>query len=313
MTVRLLSVLVALAITPATIAAQDTDIDRRTERELAQAQRLLERGRTGRARIVLQRSLRRSPSFQAAQLSTRLLPELAQATSPTERELEDARWVLDALAPFSSPAAERARAHTLTVLGEHRRAIEAIRVRAQDQEAALTLERMASLFVARRALRDAELATQQALRIMPQSRELRLGLAALSVARGRPESAVQMLLGVLALDPNDHVARRDLAGAMMAAGRHNDALTTLRELQRQTGDAEDALLLADAALELGRHRVAEEASRTAIASGSSTGYATLALALAAQGRRAEALQALAQAPDDVRARRARRVLEQNAQ
>lgn len=293
------------------IAAQD--LDARSERELVHAERLLEAGRTGRARSLLRRSLGRAPSSRGATLAARLLPPLAEAVSPSQRAREDAGWIVEALAELPGPEAERARGWALAVLGRHDDAIEALRIRAQDEASANQLQRMAALFAARDALHDAERAMVRALRIFPQSRELQLALASVQVARGRPEHAIRVLLTVLGLDPDDHVARRDLAGALMAAGRHEEAMTTLSHLARTSEDPSDELLLADAALELGRHQVAEQAARRAITAGASSGHSTLALALAAQGRTTEANQALSRAPDDARSRRARRVLGENAQ
>lgn len=287
-------------------SAQELDV--RTSRELAQAQRLLDAGRVARARNVLKRSLRRAPTLDAARLAVRLLPGLSDATEASPRAQRDTVWILEALQPLSGAEAERLRGWTLAVAGQSEDAIQAVSVRAQDADSATLLQEMAALFVARDALEHAERAMRRALRILPQSRELQLGFATLQMARGRPEHAVRALLSVLGLDPHDHVARRDLAGAFMAAGRHEEAMTTLRHLTRESDQPRDELLFADAALELGRHRVAEEAARRAIDAGESTGYSTLALALAAQGRRSEAMRALGDAPDDPRARRARRVL-----
>ena len=199
------------------------------------------------------------------------------------------------------------------MLGRHDDAIGALSLRAQEEASANRLHELAALFVARESLAHAERAMRRALRILPQSREIRLGLASVLVARGRPEEAIRSLLTVLGLDPDDHVARRDLAGAFMAAGRAEEAMSTLRHLTRSSSEPHDELLLADAALELGRHRVAEEAARRAIDRGVTSGHSTLALALAAQGRDTEASRALQRAPDDARARRARRVLGENAQ
>lgn len=293
------------------VSAQE--LDPRAARELDLAERSLNAGRTGRARVALRRSLARTPSARGSALALRLLPQLPAATRPSERAREDARWILDALQSLDSPAVERTRGWALAILGRHGDAIDAVRIRAQEHASADRLQQMAALFVTRDALQDAERAMGRALRILPQSRELQLALASLHMARGRPEHAIRGLLGVLALDPNDHVARRDLAGAYMAAGRHEEAMTTLRELARTSEDPSDELLLADAALELGRHAIAEQAARRAIAAGATSGHSTLALALAAQGRRTEATQALQHAPDDARSRRARRVLGENEQ
>ena len=288
--------------------------DARTQRELDRAERLLDAGRTPSARSRLRQSLRRAPSLRGVTLALRLLPALPDAASPSPDALADANWILEVLDSLEheSDTLERARGSVLALLGRHREAIDAVHARAQNAASAATLHAMAALFAARDALMDAERAMRRALRILPQSRDLRVALAALHVARGRPEHAVQTLMGVLGLFPNDHEARRDLAGALMAAGRHEEAIATLEHLERVSEDPADSILLADAALELGRHHVAERAARRAIDAGEASGLATLALTLAAQGRRTEALQALARAPDDVRARRARRVLGENA-
>jgi arylsulfatase A-like enzyme/Flp pilus assembly protein TadD len=68
----------------------------------------------------------------------------------------------------------------------------------------------------------------------------------MSVARTDPELAIRELSAVLAEDPGLLIARRTLAVAYAAAGRHDQAVTELRRLEKEGQlAAEDAIVLGD--------------------------------------------------------------------
>ncbi|MEM1418960.1 MAG: hypothetical protein AAGH15_28970, partial [Myxococcota bacterium] len=217
----------------------------------------------------------------------------------------------------------RADAWAQALLGDHAGAIASARswLGLQDREGAELLVRLAVLAVRREDLPSASQALTLARRSMPQDPQVLRDLAAVEVARGRGGAAVALLQQRLALAPDDDAARIDLAGALAAAGRLEDAAAAWRELAAAArARGEEALARshelrgAELLLEAGHPRAALTVAE-ALGGDDPDGHAALVagLALAALRRPAEARAALRDAllrrPGDLRAEQALAALE----
>jgi len=313
--VRSFALVISLAALPLgapSVLAQDP----RADRLLARAEREVERRRPSRAAATLRRAANRGADPAAvARLALRLIPE--DGACPP--------WLRDALVAPDDPTRDEARALALGLArcdaasGSIREAVARATpaVGLQDGAGVSLLRQLAAQAIREGAFDAAESALRVALRSMPQDPELALDLAALLRRRGRAPQAIAVLLELVERRPDFGDARRALGLALLAAGREDEALSTLADLARRADGDErrDALLdLSSAALEAGRRSRAHSAARDAHALGDPDGRAALGmgLALAAMGRRAEARDALEEAlskrPGDTRARGALRGL-----
>ncbi len=138
----------------------------------------------------------------------------------------------------------------------------------------------------------------------------------MDLAVGDADAAVEHFGRALGRRPADLSLRRDLAGALLATGRADDALALLEgAVEVHPDDAELTLELARTALEAGHAEVAEEAARRALDSLPATDprpAAALGAAFAAQHRADDAETAFGEAlrrdPDDLAAQQGLRAL-----
>lgn len=117
----------------------------------------------------------------------------------------------------------------------------------QDAETLLCLRLIAITAVRRERLDVAENALMMARQYMPQDVATMAEFGAVLLARGRAESAVSQLAERLAIAPGELAARRDLAYALSAAGRPEQALGLLRgadACEREPGCALEAARIA---------------------------------------------------------------------
>ncbi len=293
---------------------------RAVERWLAAADRAAERGQARRAWRLWTRAATSAPAdgraaiHLAGALPTE--PERVVDASPSLRgQAERAARALDAHldAAGESASAEARRALAWAVaFADHERAIELASGAAgrEDEPAAALLRRLATVAVLRDDLAAARRALEAAGRALPQDSEVLSDLGAVALALGDPEGAVERFGRVLGRHPEDLDARRDLAGALVAAGRAGDAVALLAQAVTQPADVPAlAIELARAALEAEQPDVAARAARgatRALPETDARGHALLGVALAAQHRRAEAEAAFEEAlrrdPDDLIAR-----------
>ncbi len=243
---------------------------------VTRAERLLARGRSGPAIALLRRAYARAPSLMLAhKLGAALWPEQGQmldvkASAREQQSLSkrahELMQLVDAL-PLATGADEQAvlrelwrrRASAQAWLGDLSGAIASLQERGtrDDDESARGLRRVAALAVQRDDLIAAELALLTARNFSPAATELSTDLAAVLLAQGRADESIPLWQERLKRDQNDLDARRDLAGALLGAGRGAEALQLLEAARAACDAAKNcAIEAARVALELGEPRKA---------------------------------------------------------
>ena len=140
----------------------------------------------------------------------------------------------------------------------------------------------------------------------------RLGRNGMTIARTEPQKAIRELTALLAEDPGMLVVLRTRAVAYAAAGRPEDAVRDLRELEKRGAlSAEDAVVLGDNLRLAGRERQASEVLEKTIRENPTFAQPLLSLAAVHVQRHEVAAAAaayekvLAIEPDNVEAQRGR--------
>lgn len=290
-------------------------------RHLERAETARQQGRARRAWAILGRAVESAPPDDARAVIAWAEALPADPSEPSAVWSARAERVRDAVDTFleasprhgEAPRLGRLRAWAAALAGDHLAAIERASGAAglQDRASADLLRDLATLAVIRRDLDAARRALLAALRAYPQGNGVLGDLGAVELALGRPNRAVERFGRILGRHPEDLDVRRDLAGALVAAGRAEAAVALLtRAIPRYGDEAPELHLdLAHAALEASDATVAERAARAAIehlAEDDGRGHTALGAAFAAQRRRGDAEAAFAEAlrrdPDDLRAR-----------
>ncbi len=304
---------------------------------VARADRLLERGRTARALVLLRRAYARSASLSVAlKLARVLVPDpgeslqikvtLREQHVRTQQALELMRLV-DALPVAASKDEQpllrelwRRRAWAQAWCGDFAGAVVSLRERGgrSDAESARALRSVASLALLRDDLQVAENALRAAYSFTPEDGVLASDLAAVLLVQGRADESIPLWEQRLRGQPDDLEARRDLSSALLAAGRGADAVSLL-EAERAVCDAARncAIEAARAALESGDSNRAIERLAGTFAGDAIEALLVLADAHTRLGARERAREAYArileQNPGHVRARENLRALEQRLQ
>lgn len=242
-------------------AAQDppasVSADRTLERWLTKAERDHAAGRTGTALATWWRATQRAPRDPRAplRLAERLLPETLETPCDDANRADAARLrtLLETVAeaPAIEPTVRQLlmlrAAFAQAVAGDETGAVTALATRCGrlDAASASLLRALAASAVRRSRLAAAEAALDDALRCAGPGDALYADRGAVRLARGRTAEAIDDFREVVRLRPGDRDALRDLAGALLAAGRTRDALTLYDDLAAGTPD--DASLRLDAA------------------------------------------------------------------
>lgn len=299
---------------------------RAVDRLLSRADAAAARGRGASARRLRLRALDRSDPEDgraALALAAALPTAPAAPLSSGEADRAHAARVAEALDAFVSTLprsaargetgreADRARAWARALAGNLDAAIEQAAGAAglQDRQSAALLRRLATTAALTDRLHAARRALEAAHRAWPQDNDILSELGAVTLALGAPQLAVEHYQRILGRRPDDLETRRDLAGALVAAGQADAAAALLADALARHDDVDLRLELAHAALEAGDAALAERASRDAIErlpEDDGRGHSVLGAALAARQRRGEARvafrEALRRDDDDLRAR-----------
>ena len=316
---------------------------------VTRAERLLARGYSKQALVLLRRAYARAPSLALAlKLASALLPDPGRSlhikvpvgkASPSRKESmaretgmlrEQARELVQLVdnLPLSASFEDqpllrklwRRRAWAQAWVGDFAGAVSSLRERggSQDGESSRYLRSVAALAVRHDDLRAAEEGLRAARSFMPQDTELAADLAALLLAQGRAEESIPLWQEALRKNEQDLEARRDLASALLAAGRGAEAWQLL-EAQRAACDVATncAIEAARAALELGEPQTAVARLTGPFAGNVVEAQFVLADAHTRLGAWQQAREAyariLALKPSNVRARENLRALEESAQ
>lgn len=309
----------------------------RTAELVTRADRLLSRGRTTQALVLLRRAYGRAPSVTLAhKIASALLPEpetllhiqaLTRDRASIETRAEELVQLVDAL-PAATTAEEREqvselwrrRAWAQAWLGRGELAVSTLRERGGygDTHTLRYLRGVAALMVSMGDLPSAEEALEVARRFLPDDGTLTSELAAILLAQGRAEDAIPLWEALLHKDANNLDVRRDLAGALLAAGRGAEAVALL-EAAKEACDAAPpcAIEAARASLEMGDAQAAVARLEKPMANDKVEALLLLAdahtrLKAWQQAREAYA-QVLVLKPNHVRARENLRALEARVQ
>jgi len=314
-----------LVLTASLTLATPTRAQRTSEDFLARATREQDRGRTARAVAMLRRGVSRLPgdASLAHALVHALVPEDAAAAALDDTEARaagEAHAALAAVTGDDSPtrhALDLELAWLRALEGDCAGASEAIARRDPrvDRAAALRLREVAALAIRRGQLQTATVALDRARAADATLEGLDLARAALASMRGQDQRAVSLLRALLARHPEDAEAMHALAGALLAAGRSDEALQLYREFVPLCADPKpcrrDGVR---AALEARRFDLAREGANE-LSSGpapEASDFTLLGLAEVGRGDLDAAKQAFRRAlrldPEDARARASLRAL-----
>ncbi|HEY6878933.1 MAG TPA: hypothetical protein VI299_12975, partial [Polyangiales bacterium] len=211
--------LIALSLCWTALAHADA-----SEALLAQVESELARGQRARAEKRLLSGLRRT------HVPT-LLVRYAELAVPCDEHV-DAAKAAELLKHVDDEVDRRVGLHAAVAaaaLGQRERGLALLRasLQRQDPESARCARQVAALFVRAEALAEATLALELANEAMPQDEALRADLARLWLARGLVDRALPLLAERFALSTAALPARLDLAYALAADGRADEALALL--------------------------------------------------------------------------------------
>lgn len=292
---------------------------KRAERVLAESERELRRGHVERAMKRLARGLSREPSPRLALRYAELaLPFSGALGADVDARVRLAE-PLHALLPrvdLSAIEREGARqlllhgAYAALLVGDDEGGIVLLLQagRLQDPATVAALRALAAVATRREQLELAEQLLAMARQYLPQDLELARELALVSLARGEGRAAVTLLEERFAVEPHASSARRDLAYALVAVGRADDALVLFSDVRdacmRNAGCALEA---ARSALEAGEPAQALDYARAVLAERSELdAMFVIAEAHVQRGELEEAKHAYADVlrvqPDSVRAK-----------